>query len=387
MVPGGTRGLVPGGRGRAIPPPGPAVPADGRGRGGPRFDDGGVAAARVAGAVGGDGADPPTFREPAEPVRRHGAVAGAVAAGRALRRPDVRHGRIVAGGTRHRRAGRRPGRPSRRRLEQDLDRRTRPDRRAGDHRGPAGATVTRRGPGRLRVQPDRRRPAPAKRRLEAGRAAGPGRRAMAGRRRPAHPPRPTAWTPDVTPSQTEPRDNAPCRPKPRSPSARTPHSQPVPPPVRRRATRPSSSRRHGRPGARRSRPQPGPIPADRAASWPRSPPMAERSRNWCARERYACRWARGRQILERPIGVSWRARERPSADHALQLQSQDMSRMRQACVHRGRTWNPIPDPSRRMASLMDGILGPHERGLCVSGSTPTAPVADKTIEEPMRAPP
>jgi hypothetical protein len=104
------------------------------------------------------------------------------------------------------RAGYHPCRLSQRQLEEDLDRKTKLDRCVGEHRRPTGATVMRREPSHLPVQPDQKGPALAKRRS----VAGPIRRAIAGGCWLAHPARLTAWIRRVNPSRTEFCNNAGC---------------------------------------------------------------------------------------------------------------------------------------------------------------------------------
>ena len=86
IVSGGAQGFVPVARRRAVLLPQTSVSADRNDRDSITPDDGLVAAARVIGAIGGDGADLLAYRDLAQHVWQHGAVA--VAAGSELHGAD-----------------------------------------------------------------------------------------------------------------------------------------------------------------------------------------------------------------------------------------------------------------------------------------------------------
>ena len=92
IVSRGAQGLVAGFGRRAVLFPKAPVLSDRNDGGGLTFDDGGVAAAGVVGAIGGHGADLLVLRDLVEQFGQDGAVA--VAAGGEFHSPDVRRGRI-----------------------------------------------------------------------------------------------------------------------------------------------------------------------------------------------------------------------------------------------------------------------------------------------------
>lgn len=252
---------------RAILFPRAAVFADRDDRDGLPLDDGGVAPARVVGAVGGYRADLLVRRDLAEQVGEHGAVA--VPAGGEFHGADVGcgwvHGQMhlaplatalramlarlpfavaeeldpgavdqqvqraicaaignldgqgllppaEGGKVRHgpvqasqpEQAGHHPGGLAQRELEENLDRQAELNGRIGKHRWPSRPRVTRREPGHLLVDPDQQRPPLPQRRV----VAGPVRRAIAGGRWLAHAACLTAWIREVNPPQTEFCNNA-----------------------------------------------------------------------------------------------------------------------------------------------------------------------------------
>lgn len=92
VVPGRAQGFVSGNRGRAVLFPRSPILADRDDRGGLPVDDGGVASARVIGAVGSHRADLFVVRDLVQQLRKHRAVT--VAAGGKLHRANVRRGRV-----------------------------------------------------------------------------------------------------------------------------------------------------------------------------------------------------------------------------------------------------------------------------------------------------
>lgn len=266
-VPGGAEGFIAGACCRAVLFPRSPVPPDRNDRGGLARDDGGVAAARVVGAVRGHGADLFALGDLVEQFRQDRAVA--VPAGGELDGPDVGgcrvHGQMhlaplapplhsmLAGlpfaiaekldaGTVHEQVQRPVGTAIRdlnrqgllppaqrgvigngpvqprqaqetgnhsgglpeRQLEEHLDRKAELDRRAREDRRAPRSALMRREPGHLLVQPDQQRAALLQRRI----VAGPVRRAVAGGFWFRHTDHLTAWIREVNPAWAEFCNNA-----------------------------------------------------------------------------------------------------------------------------------------------------------------------------------
>ena len=226
-----------------------------------------MAAARVVGAVGGDGADRLAFGDLAEQVRQHGTIT--VAAGGEFDGADVRRGRVHGQmhlaplasslramlarlpfaiaeeldasavdqqvqwpiGTsirnldgqdllppaqrrevRHgpvqtrqpEQAGHHSGGLAQRELEENLDRQAELNGGIGEDRWASRPPITLCAPGHVLVHPDQQRAALAQRRV----IAGPVRRAVAGGRWLAHAARVTAWIREVDPLSSEMCNNA-----------------------------------------------------------------------------------------------------------------------------------------------------------------------------------